>query len=144
MCLVAVCLFSTVFLLKLGMGWLTLILGWGVLVPKDLTALRQVQETFPGLVDVDTAPTTKSWKHATAVLNECIIVSVLLDPETDKPNKKKVLEGVLKKTDTQASRTFFTKPLLGRQPRSCMTGRDTRPSGSILEGLHLEHELLCQ
>ena len=95
--------------------WVSQTLGLGSgysCLLEDISALKLVKETFPGLVDVDTEAISKAWKFATAVLNECIVVSVLLDAETDKPSKKKVLEGVMKKAESQGVTDLLHKAIV--------------------------------
>ena len=80
--------------------------------PEDRNALQRVQEAFPGLVEVDRAPLDTAWKHSTAVLQECILVSVLLDTDIDKPKKKKVLEGQMKKAEQQGITDLIHKAIM--------------------------------
>ena len=72
-----------------------------------------MQEAFTGLIEVDITPVTTAWKNASAVLQECIIVAVLLDAETDKPKKKKVLDGQMKKAEQQGTTDLIHKAIVG-------------------------------
>ena len=54
-------------------------------------------QTFAGTVDVDCEALKPALASALAVISECVMVSVLVDPGVDKPNKKKILETANKK-----------------------------------------------